>query len=219
MAKIFVVLLLFYGSAFAQDAPTRIRAAIQKRDFSAADLEVSNLRKSDKKLFFANNFDYLMARLSEQRGDFASAMLNYQSVVKRKSVLREYALWHLAHISRTTGNLLLERNYLRQLQIFAPRSLLNDAARALSQLADVYYEEAPGRIARIPHADLIGGAFCNGAREFRASNGRTYRDLALRRLDLMNALDVLEKANTALASVRTSEGPGSGPRTQAPRGS
>ncbi len=71
-----------------------------------------------------------MARLSEQRGDFASAMLNYQSVVKRKSVLREYALWHLAHISRTTGNLLLERNYLRQLQIFAPRSLLNDAARA-----------------------------------------------------------------------------------------
>jgi len=101
----------------------------------------------------------------------------------------------------------------------ALQRILNDAARALSQLADVYYEEAPGRIARIPHADLIGGAFCNGAREFRASNGRTYRDLALRRLDLMNALDVLEKANTALASVRTSEGPGSGPRTQAPRGS
>jgi hypothetical protein len=100
--------------------------------------ELANFRRADKKTFAARNYDYLLARIYEKRGDLANATANYHTVAKRKSLLREYALWHLSQIARTSGNLLLERTFLRELQIFAPKSLLSDATRA--RLARSFFE-------------------------------------------------------------------------------
>ncbi len=89
-------------------------------------------------MFQINNYDYLLARISEKKGDLATAMSNYNTVVKRKSVLGEYALWHLSQISRSSGNLMQERIYLQQLAVSAPNSLLKNAAN--SRTARSYFE-------------------------------------------------------------------------------
>ncbi|HEX8247712.1 MAG TPA: hypothetical protein VF599_06055, partial [Pyrinomonadaceae bacterium] len=102
---------LFAVSVAAQDFPQKIRAALENRDYAAAISELETLRREDKKVFELNNYDYLLARAAEKRGDFAAAMANYQSVVSRNSVLREYALWHLSQLARASGNLMLERVY------------------------------------------------------------------------------------------------------------
>ncbi|MGI8668277.1 MAG: transglycosylase SLT domain-containing protein, partial [Aridibacter sp.] len=63
---------------------------------------------------------------------------NYQSVVNRNSVLKEYALWHLSQIMRATGNLLMERLYLQELSLFADKSLLRIAVN--KRFARSYFE-------------------------------------------------------------------------------
>ncbi|HEX8370828.1 MAG TPA: transglycosylase SLT domain-containing protein [Pyrinomonadaceae bacterium] len=123
-------IVLFAVSVSAQDFPQKIRGAIENRDYAAAIAELENLRRENKKVFELNNYDYLLARAAEKRGDFAAAMANYQSVVARNSVLREYALWHLSQIARASGNLMLERVYLNELLTTAPNSLLIQAATA-----------------------------------------------------------------------------------------
>lgn len=107
-----------------------LRAAIEKSDYGSAINQLQDFRRTSPELFTANNYDYLLARLSEKSGDRASAAVNYQRVVARQSILRQYALWHLAQFARMTGNLTLEREQLRQLIATAPESLLRDAAQA-----------------------------------------------------------------------------------------
>ncbi len=74
------------------------------------------------------NNEYLLGRKAEAAGDIAAATANYQTIVSRNSVLREYALWRLARIARSTGDLVLERERLKQLIATAPNSLLHDTA-------------------------------------------------------------------------------------------
>ncbi len=95
-------------------------------------------KRSDKKLFAANNYDYLLARMAEKRGDMALAMAKYQSVVNRKSTLSEYAKWHLSQIARSSGNLTLERLYLQRLSAENANSLMLQAAN--NRLAKSYFE-------------------------------------------------------------------------------
>ncbi len=80
----------------------------------------------------------MLAHLSERNGDSANALANYQTIVERHSILSQYALWHLAQLLRTTGNLVLERQYLNQLMMLAPTSLLREAVQA--RLAESFYE-------------------------------------------------------------------------------
>ena len=127
---LFSLIFIFSINLFAQDFRQNIHTAIENRDYLTAINELRNLEKSDQKLFTHNNYDYLLARLAEKRGDVALAMAKYQSVVKQNSVLSEYALWHLSQIARSSGNLILERTFLRQLLATAPNSLLKNAATA-----------------------------------------------------------------------------------------
>ncbi len=145
--KSFIYCVLFFfvfsnGNLTAQnfDRQThqKILGAIENRDYAAAVQELQTLQKSDRKTFELNNYDYLLARLAENRGDFALASANYQSVAKRDSVLKEYALFHLAEIARSSGNLLLERAFLQEIFAIAPESLLIDAAEA--RIARSYFE-------------------------------------------------------------------------------
>jgi soluble lytic murein transglycosylase len=134
MKKFVTFLLLFFSFSISaqnlNESHKKIRDFVENRDYKTAVGELQKLRQSDKKIFDTNNYDYLLARLAEKQGDLANAAANYQSVVSRNSILTEYALWHLAEISRSTGNLFLERLYLRELLTNAQESLIGDAANA-----------------------------------------------------------------------------------------
>ena len=130
---IFTSLMLLSVQIYAQnpnETHQKIRAAFESRDYAATVNLLESLEKSDKKIYEINNYDYLAARTTEKTGDFSAAMKKYQTIVNRNSVLKEYALWHLAQIARTGGNLMLERVYLQQINAFAPESLLTNAVNA-----------------------------------------------------------------------------------------
>lgn len=86
------------------------------------------------------NAEYLRGREAEKSGDIAKATANYQAVLSRDSILKEYALWRLARIARATGDLPLERERLRQLLATAPSSLL--AETATLRLAESFFESS-----------------------------------------------------------------------------
>jgi len=131
-ALFLILTALFSANLFAQtpsETHQKILRAVESRDYQTAVSELETIKKNDKKIFELNNYDYLLARISERKGDFATAAANYQSVVSRSSVLSEYALWHLSQIARSSGNLLLERTFLQELLTTAPESLLTDAIK------------------------------------------------------------------------------------------
>lgn len=139
----FVILFSFIFSplVYAQtprERHERIRALVDRGDNAAALTELQSLRTAQPALFTQNNYDYLLARLSEQSGDLAQATIHYQTVVARNSPLKQYALWHLARLARTTGNLPLEREKLRELITTVPTSLLREAATA--RLGESFFE-------------------------------------------------------------------------------
>ena len=84
------------------------------------------------------NQDYLLGRKAEASGDVATATANYQAVVSRDALLKEYALWRLARIARATGDLVLERERLQRLVAVAPNSLLYETAAL--RLAESFFE-------------------------------------------------------------------------------
>src|ERR1044071_7511605 len=84
------------------------------------------------------NQDYALGRKAESAGDIAVATANYQAVVARNSILKEYALWRLARIARATGDLVLERERLQQLLATAPGSLLYETATL--RLSESFFE-------------------------------------------------------------------------------
>lgn len=140
---LFLVSVFFVQTLDAQTANARrdqIRNAVEGGDLATALVELQALRSTDTSAFTLNNYDYLLARLSEKRGDLATAATNYQAVVSRDSVLTQYALWHLAEIARALGNLQLEREHLRRLLATAPESLLYNAAQM--RLGESFFESA-----------------------------------------------------------------------------
>src|SRR3954451_24364089 len=82
----------------------RIRAAMNGADYPNALTELQSMRAADPAAFALNNYDYLLARLSERLGNPAAAHTNYQRVVARNSLLSQYALWHMAELARSTGD-------------------------------------------------------------------------------------------------------------------
>ena len=140
----FSVFFLIVFSVFAANAQQdmtpgeRVRTAVNNREYLVAVSLLKDLANSDTRIFELNNYDYLLARMAEKSGDAATAMANYQRVANRGSVLKPYALEHLAEMSRDSGNLILEQMYLRQIVSFSPDSLIAPAAR--SRLARNAYE-------------------------------------------------------------------------------
>ena len=112
----------------AQDKHQQLRSALDSGDVTSALAQLRALQASNEQLCAANNYDYLFARLSEGRGDFASAAKHYQANIQRNSVLMPYSLWHFAQMGRATGDLLYERERLRMLLNLAPNGLLRDSA-------------------------------------------------------------------------------------------
>lgn len=139
-------LILFFAAVFSApiaaqtslERHERIRALVDRNDTTAALTELQALRSADPSFFVQRNFDYLLARILEQSGDYASASIHYQNIVARNSTLAQYALWHLSRIARASGNLTLEREKLRRLISTVPTSLLREAA--VARLSESFYE-------------------------------------------------------------------------------
>ena len=126
----FLLFLLFTLQISAQDYHSKIKNAVEKKDFQTAIIELKNLKEFDKQIFVLNNYDYLLARTAEKNADFALAMENYQEVATRNSMLSQYALWHLSRLLRLSGNLMIERIYLQKILLTAPDSILFEAVKA-----------------------------------------------------------------------------------------
>jgi soluble lytic murein transglycosylase len=151
---------------------TRIRDSVESNNNAAAINELQSLMKADPALFTLNNYDYLLARLSERQGDMATAASNFQAVAARNSLLSQYALWHLAQFARSIGNLTLEREQLRQLIATSSSSLLRSAATA--RLGESFFESgdyASAISALRPQSDAKGSS---SAREALALVGQAY---------------------------------------------
>jgi hypothetical protein len=80
---------------------------------------------------------------------------------------------------------------------------LADTAIALSQVADIYYVNAEGRLLRIPEDELANGKFERAGDIYRARSGQVYRDVMLRRVDVMDAVAILRKARETIYEAQT----------------
>jgi soluble lytic murein transglycosylase len=113
-----------------------IKSLVSSGNYAYAINELEKLKQENQDAFEANNYDYLLARLAEKEGDFALAIANYQSVINRNSILKEYAAWHSSQIF--SRNPLLERIFLYEILLESPKSLLQTASR--KRLARSFYE-------------------------------------------------------------------------------
>jgi soluble lytic murein transglycosylase len=186
----------------------RVRASVDGGDYGAALSELRQLAASDPSAFALNNYDYLLGRLSERQGDTASAAASYRKLVARNSLLYEYSLWHLSQLARSTGNLLLEREELRQLLSTAPQSLLREAAEA--RLAESFFESGDYNSAvKLLQPRVVDAGSSTTAREALTLIGQAYlrsgqRDAAR---EVFNTLitkmaDASRPDDYALAAVR-----------------
>ena len=79
---------------------------------------------------------------------------------------------------------------------------LDDAAFALAQITGIYYENDKAHVLRIPDDDLRNGKFEGGATTFKTQDARVYARLSMRRIDVMYALETLQKANSTLSMAQ-----------------
>lgn len=133
------------------------------------------------------NQDYLLGRKAESAGDIAAATANYQAVVARNSILKEYALWRLARIARSMGDLVLERERLQQLLATAPGSVLYETAAL--RLSESFFESGNFEAAANAAKTLASSKNMPVAREAAALMGEAY----LRAQKLNEARDTFAK--------------------------
>lgn len=126
-----VLSFMMSGPIFA-DTPDeyfhRVNTARNARDLSAAIDGLKRFKKEYPEEFLTNDLDYLLARLLEDTHDRAEAMAVYAEIHSRRSQLGDHAIWRMSQIARYSGNFLLERMYLAELEAFYPDSILISAA-------------------------------------------------------------------------------------------
>ena len=147
-AVLLLLLASFANTANAQSLQSRaneIRSAMDSRAFDRAERLARELRASDPSAFTRNNYDYLLARLTDRRGARAEASTLYLGLLNRSSNLAQYALWRLALIARASGDLALERQYVTRLLAVYPSSVLVTSAR--NRLIDSHLESGDYRAA------------------------------------------------------------------------
>jgi len=119
-------------------APTNLRAALERNDPAKAEQQLRELQRSAPESFARNNYDYLLARLLEQRGAHTEATTLFQRVVLRNSPLAGYALWHQAEIARAEHKLTEEQAALQKLIAQFPDHLWRE--RAIHRLSESQFQ-------------------------------------------------------------------------------
>ena len=120
--------ILLVAASLQNVVPQTVAEFQAGRYYPAAIYLLENERDAERNKFESADRDYLLARLAEKEGMLGLAMNSYLNVSRRESLLRGYALARMSRIARSTGNLLLERIYLQQLQIEDAENPLADAA-------------------------------------------------------------------------------------------
>ena len=188
-------------------APSTTTSFIRRRRHSGSTGPPEGHARTNPAVFRANSYDYLLARLQEKTGDSAGAAANYQSEIARNSVLSEYSIWHLAQMSRGTGDLVQEREQLRQLLTVAPHSLLRDSTSM--RLGQSFFESQDFNAAVAALKVLVGSKNKAVAREAQTLTGQALiqagkpseaRDVFTRLL--MQMPDASRPDDFALAAVR-----------------
>lgn len=179
-----IVLTTTATYAITTDDHRRIHELISERNYLAAVNELQQLNQSHRDKFEHNNYDYLLARVAHRSGQFGVAMANYQAVATRGSVLRGYALWHLAEIAKAFGNPMLERQYLHELQFTGPESLLN--AAAANRIARSYFANGDYAFAKAGFEQLLRGT---GSKNSNTPDRLAHENLSLLAECYLNAGD------------------------------
>ncbi len=130
----FLLLLTFCLCCQAQVPITsqkhaQLRAALEHHDLATAEQILRAFQSKSAPAFLKNNYDYLLARVLDRRGNAKEAMTAYQKVVSRNAILAGYALGHLAELARAAGDAKGEQNYLSQMLAKFPAQLNAEAAR------------------------------------------------------------------------------------------
>jgi len=116
----------------------RLRAALDRNDQTAAESLLREMLNNDPDAFARNNYDYLLARLLQNRRDGAEAGTFFLRVANRNSPLAGYALWHLAEIARARGDSGEEQNLLQKFISQYGDHLLRE--RAIERLGESYFK-------------------------------------------------------------------------------
>lgn len=154
---LFLLLLLDIGfTQSPEELHSRIRTAVAERRYTDAIADLKQLEQLQADIFALNNYDYLLGRMYDKVGNSAGAMAQFQTVVKRGSILKSYALFHLAAKARLSGNLVLERIYLEELATFAPNGLLAETAK--NRIARSLFESGDHERALRAFESLTAGA-------------------------------------------------------------
>jgi hypothetical protein len=158
----------------------KIDAAVEARDRGVAVQLLRELEVRDQKAFVSGDYDYLLARMAEANGDLGTAMANYQRAAIRGSMLRPYALAHMARIARSTGNLMLERLYLFELlhQRGGGDLLIGPAAERLARnyFETGNYAQAINVLIYNAPAGAAGGRAGDGSRDVQILLGDAYQN-------------------------------------------
>src|SRR5215813_8499431 len=116
----------------------RLRAALDRNDQAGAESLLRGMLDNDPDTFARNNYDYLLARLLQNRKDGAEAGTFFLRVANRNSPLAGYALWHLAEIARARGDSGEEQNLLQKFISQYGDHLLRE--RAIERLGESYFK-------------------------------------------------------------------------------
>ncbi|HEV2663525.1 MAG TPA: transglycosylase SLT domain-containing protein [Blastocatellia bacterium] len=119
-----------------RDRHARMRAALDHNDRAGAESLLRGMMADDPDAFARNNYDYLLARLLQNRQAGAEAGTYFLAVLNRNSPLAGYAQWHLAEIARGRGAYPQEQKLLGK--FIAERGDHPLRERAIERLADSF---------------------------------------------------------------------------------
>ncbi|MGH9936708.1 MAG: tetratricopeptide repeat protein, partial [Blastocatellia bacterium] len=126
------------GKQTLQQQHARLRAEMDRGAYAAAESLLRGMMDGDPDAFARNNYDYLLARLLENRGAGAEAGAFFLRVINRNSPLAGHALWRLAEIARARGAYPEEQKLLRKFISQYGDHLLRE--RAIRRLSDSYFK-------------------------------------------------------------------------------
>ncbi len=118
---------------------TAIKAAMERGDEAGAERALREFARSHPREFALNHYDYLLARLLDQRGARTEAAGHFRQVADRNSALSGYAVWHLAGIARAGGNRTEEQRLLQRMIERHPDHLLRN--QAIERLAESFFQD------------------------------------------------------------------------------
>lgn len=135
-----LLMILCLTMAEGQTSPLHatLIAAMERGDVSAAERTLREIERTKPREFGLNNYDYLLARLLDQRGARSEAAELFGHIANRRSALSGYAVWHLASIARAAGNRAEEQRQLDRLIVRHPEHLLRN--QAIERLGESFFQ-------------------------------------------------------------------------------